>query len=93
MWVYQYFYLVLFLARVVVTCLVWWTGGGMLCLTFLFVRHVHHLPVNPGEGWQARCSNLNPYFHFIVTGGNYLLAGRPEEACRSWRLKCRLWAD
>ena len=79
------------LVRLVARFLVWWTGVVMLCLMLLFVHNVHHQPLNPGEGWEARCSNLNLHFHLIVTGGNYLLAGRPEEGCRSGRSKCRLW--
>ena len=30
--------------------------------------HVPHRPVNPGEGGQARCSNLNLHFLLNVTG-------------------------
>ena len=93
MWVLQCINLLIFLVRVVTRCLVWWTGVVMLYPALFFVHNVHHRPVIPGEGWQARCSNLNLDFHLIVTGGNYLLAGRPEEECMSRRSKCRIWGD
>ena len=45
----------------------WWPGVVMRLPALLFVHNVHHRPVNPEEGWGARCSNLIFHFHLIVT--------------------------